>query len=129
MLPSRLHSAPMSANSSNQDRPGDPAKWAAEAQRRGCYCEIWEKDPQFYPSRGIARGYCGKCERCGAMGHTRHYPGPVPYTGSWCDRCYRIVGLTGWMRSPAGWIQMAFLALVLWFVGGLAVRLLGHMLR
>jgi hypothetical protein len=48
---------------------------------RGCYCH--EGDTT-----------CGTCERCGAAGHTRHFPGPVPYTGACCDRCYRIVGWT-----------------------------------
>lgn len=33
-------------------------------------------------------GFCGKCEVCNKSGHTRHYPGPVPYTGSWCDEHY-----------------------------------------
>lgn len=53
----------------------------AAPNTRGCYCKPGEL-------------FCGTCERCGAPGHTRHFPGPVPYTGSWCDRCYRVVGLT-----------------------------------
>jgi len=48
---------------------------------RGCYC-------------GDGDASCGTCERCGGAGHTRHFPGPVPYTGAWCDRCYRIAEWT-----------------------------------
>ena len=47
---------------------------------RSCYCKAGET-------------FCGTCERCGAPGHTRHFPGPVPVTGAWCDRCYRVVQL------------------------------------
>jgi hypothetical protein len=50
------------------------------ANQRGCYCKPGDVT-------------CGECERCGAPGHTRHFPGPVPATGAWCDRCYRIVGV------------------------------------
>ena len=39
-----------------------------------CYCEDGEN-------------YCGDCEACGAQGHTQHFPGPLPYTGGWCDEC------------------------------------------
>lgn len=47
---------------------------------RACYC-------------GPEAVTCGTCERCGAPGHTRHFPGPSPSTGAWCDRCYRLVGI------------------------------------
>jgi len=106
----------------NEGAGSGPAEWEAQAQRRGCYCGLWVKDPSFYPSRGIAPGYCGKCERCGAMGHTRHFPGPVPYTGSWCDRCYRIVGYTGYFTSPAAWIRMAILAAIAYAVFRLLLK-------
>jgi hypothetical protein len=56
--------------------------------KAGCYCELWEKDPKVLEDQGVPRGYCGICG-CGAPGHTRHYPGPVPVTSSWCDECYR----------------------------------------
>ncbi len=52
----------------------------ADGNARNCYCRPGDAS-------------CGTCERCGAPGHTRHFPGPVPSTGSWCDRCYRIVGI------------------------------------
>lgn len=66
---------------------------------RGCYC-------------GDGETSCGTCERCGAAGHTRHFPGPVPYTGAWCDRCYRIVGWTHPTRLLTN-IVVLLLALVL----------------
>ena len=56
---------------------------------RGCYCDIWDKNPEFYESRGVPRGYCGFCQTCGQPGHTRHFPGTSPYTGCWCDKHYR----------------------------------------
>ena len=54
--------------------------------------------------RKIPQGFCGMCERCGIPGHTRHFPGPVPYTGSWCDRCYKVVAWTWPLRNPIVWI-------------------------
>lgn len=65
---------------------------------RNCYCKPGEMS-------------CGTCERCGAAGHTRHFPGPVPYTGSWCDRCYRIVGLT-YLLKRVGLLLLAVGAVV-----------------
>jgi hypothetical protein len=50
-----------------------------DLNERACYCSPGDIS-------------CGICERCREPGHTRHFPGPVPYTGAWCDRCYRIVG-------------------------------------
>jgi hypothetical protein len=100
----------------NEARPGDSAQWAAEAEERGCYCGLWVKEPDFYPSRGIAGGYCGKCVRCRAWGHSRHFPGPVPYTGTWCDRCYRIVGWRYFFLSPAGLVRLAIIGVVVYWV-------------
>ena len=60
-----------------------------ESDKRGCYCDLWEKSPQTLEKQGVPRGYCGICEICKAPGHTRQAPGATPYTGSWCDRCYR----------------------------------------
>jgi hypothetical protein len=54
---------------------------------------MWEKNPAHFESLGVPRGYCGFCQRCGAPGHTRHFPGAIPYTGCWCDRHYRLVSL------------------------------------
>lgn len=68
------------------------------AARRGCYCKSGETS-------------CGTCERCGAAGHTRHFPGPVPYTGAWCDRCYRLVGIRH--TATRFGIPLAAVALVL----------------
>ena len=59
------------------------------SDERGCYCDLWEKSPQTLEKQGVPRGFCGICEICRAPGHTRHAPGATPYTGSWCDRCYR----------------------------------------
>lgn len=53
------------------------------------------------------------CERCGAPGQVRNYPGPMPASGAWCDACYRRLSWTWPLRDPAIWIALAF-ALVLW---------------
>jgi hypothetical protein len=45
---------------------------------RGCYCRPGET-------------HCGACQVCGRPGHTCHFPGPLPYTGSWCDEHYTII--------------------------------------
>jgi hypothetical protein len=57
------------------------------------------------------------CERCGAPGQTRHFPGPVPYTGAWCDRCYRILSWTWPFRSVMGWIYVLGVAMIAYAVG------------
>ncbi|HZG42170.1 MAG TPA: hypothetical protein VEY93_04345 [Longimicrobium sp.] len=62
---------------------------------RGCYCHAGDTT-------------CGTCERCGGAGHTRHFPGPVPYTGAWCDRCYRIVAWT----HPSRWLTLIVILLL-----------------
>lgn len=106
-----------------------PGKFEVAATERGCYCGLWDTNPQFYASQGLPPGFCGKCERCGALGHTRHFPGPLPYTGSWCDRCYRVLVLTWPFRSLAGWVHIAlFLVLGAALITGvvsLGKRLLG----
>src|SRR5690242_9745416 len=76
---------------------------AEEGKRRGCYCGVWETSPQTYETLGYPRGFCGICERCGQPGHTRHFPGAVPYTGSWCDYHYWMLFWTD-LRSPFGFI-------------------------
>ena len=58
------------------------------AEKLGCYCSLWDKDPAFLKKQNIPAGYCGLCEKCGRPGHVRHFPGAVPYTGAWCERHY-----------------------------------------
>ena len=53
---------------------------------------------------GLPDGFCGVCERCGKPGHMQHFPGPLPYTGAWCDRCVKIVALTWPLKNPVVWI-------------------------
>ena len=57
---------------------------------RNCYCDLWEKNPELLEPQSISRGFCAICERCSQPGHMRHAPGAAPYTGAWCDRCYRV---------------------------------------
>lgn len=69
---------------------------------RDCFCDRRHKDPGLYDSQGIPPGYCGVCEKCGRPGHTRHFPGAVPYTGAWCDRHYRLLSLLHPLCFPGG---------------------------
>ena len=96
--------------------PDGSSDWEAYARKRGCYCSVWAKDPSVYEKQGLTPGFCGKCMRCGEPGHARHYPGPAAFTGAWCDRCYRIVGLRALLLSPVAWIALAFVAWVAWIV-------------
>ncbi len=71
------------------------------AKKRACYCDSLTAETRR--ERNLPDGYCGVCERCGRPGHTQHFPGPVPYTGAWCDRCVRIVALTWPLKNPVVW--------------------------
>ena len=72
-------------------------------RQRQCYCDLWKTRPEVLRQQGIPEGFCGICERCGKPGHLRHYPGPVPYTGAWCDHCYRVIAWTWPFRVPMYW--------------------------
>lgn len=60
---------------------------------RNCYCGFWEKNPEYLESQKIPHGFCGICELCSQPGHLRHAPGAAPYTGAWCDSCYRVIAI------------------------------------
>jgi len=82
---------------------------------RACYCDIREKDPSFYEAKGVPRGYCGFCEKCGKPGHTRHFPGAAPYTGTWCDSHYRRLSLLHPLGFPGSLLYFGLpLALYFW---------------
>lgn len=67
----------------------EPASNTSErSNERGCYCGLWESNPEVFEREGLTRGWCGRCGVCGSPGHTRHAP-DGPYTAAWCDRCYR----------------------------------------
>jgi hypothetical protein len=101
-----------------------PVEWEAYSSQRNCYCRIWATGPAMYEERGLPRGFCGTCERCGKPGHLRHFPGPVPYTGAWCDRCHVITALTWPFYTLIGWIYIAIAVGILWFVVQVAVRVM-----
>ena len=88
---------------------------------RGCYCDtLWEKNPEFLEKQDISRGFCGICERCRQPGHTRHFPGAVPYTGAWCDQCYNVVGVRHYIIRLAWllFLVIGILWLIRYFTGG-----------
>jgi len=69
---------------------------------RNSYCDLWEKSPETIRRQNIPPGYGGICN-CGAPGHWRHYPGPVPVTAAWCDICYEIEKHKGPNRKVGAW--------------------------
>jgi hypothetical protein len=105
-------------------QPEKEGKWQTAARERNCYCGLWDTNPAMYEERGYPLGFCGKCERCGAPGHTRHFPGPVPYTGAWCDRCYRIVAWTSPFRAGKGWAYLIVFGFVAYEVAPSLIRAL-----
>lgn len=58
-----------------------------EDPERCDYCDLWRTNPEVLEAQHVPPGYCGICS-CGAPGHVRHYPGPVPVSSAWCDDCY-----------------------------------------
>jgi len=79
---------------------------------RGCYCDLWQKSPQTLEKQGVPRGYCGICEICTKPGHTRHAPGATPYTGAWCDRCYRAQTIKHYML----WFGLPTILIAAWII-------------
>ena len=86
----------------------------ARAEKLGCYCTLWDKDPEYLKRENVPDGYCGLCEKCGRPGHVRHFPGAVPYTGVWCNRHY----LRAMIIHPLGRIGVIlyFLAIMVPFI-------------
>jgi hypothetical protein len=81
---------------------------AADPRRRGCSCGEWETKSRVFRSLGYEFGYCGRCETCGRLCHTRRSPGAWPSTGAWCDFHYRLLLWTD-VRSPLGclvWLEI-----------------------
>ncbi|MHC4080419.1 MAG: hypothetical protein ACYS15_11040 [Planctomycetota bacterium] len=85
-----------------------------------CYCDLWETDPDVLQARDVPRGYCGICQVCGEPGHTRHYPGPVPVTGAWCNDCYeRVPAIPLMMKllnALYALVILAIIGLLLWWL-------------
>lgn len=80
-------------------------------KKRMCYCD--SLSAEWKAQQGYPDGFCGTCERCGKPGHTQHFPGPVPYTGAWCDRCVKIVAFTWPFKNPVILGIFAIVAIVL----------------
>jgi len=74
-----------------------------ESPSRNCYCNLWDTNPEILENQGLPRGFCGIYDLCGDVGHTRHYPGPVPTTGAWCDICYIVEAHKGPGRPAGAW--------------------------
>jgi hypothetical protein len=66
---------------------------------RNCYCDaLRAKAPEALTARGIPEGFCGICMHCGEPGHLRHAPGAQPFTGEWCDKCFRREAYRAYVR-------------------------------
>ncbi len=95
-----------------------PLSHTDKSDKRGCYCGLWEKNPQVLRDQGIPEGFCGLCEKCGKPGHLRHFPGPVAYSGAWCDFHYRMLILLD-PRTGTGCLPwIALIGLLIWWLGG-----------
>lgn len=77
------------------------------AGERNCYCRVRGDGTVGGWDDTLPPGFCGRCEVCGAPGHTQHYPGARPYTGAWCDRC------VGTLERRGRLVRAAALALLL----------------
>ena len=67
-----------------------PAKLVeAPILRGGCYCTDINGNPVRRAK--LPLGYCGTCCICGAPGHARHSPLPVPVTEGYCDPCFDLL--------------------------------------
>jgi hypothetical protein len=86
---------------------------------RGCYCSLWIDSPSTLIEQGVPEGYCGLCEKCGEPGHLRHFPGAVPYTGSWCDKHYRRVAMLHPLGSRSLLMIIILLSVISYWVNKL----------
>ncbi len=87
--------------------------------KRGCYCEYRDTNPKYDESRGVPQGYCGFCQTCKKPGHTRHFPGAVPFTGCWCDYHYRLLSVVhplGFPGMSLYGVAIGVIAVILWMV-------------
>lgn len=78
---------------------------------RGCRCGA-ESTPSTDGPPGVPEGHCGWCEVCGRPGHNRHFPGVLPFRGTWCDRHYRRIR----RLHPLGAGGVLYWTLVVWSV-------------
>lgn len=53
-----------------------------------CYCSERNSPKMKEFFEDIPEGYCGFCDICGELGHTRAHP-RSPTTGAWCDKHYQ----------------------------------------
>ena len=44
--------------------------WTVEADKRNCYCGVWDTNPAAFEAERYPVGFCGLCE--GSSLHTRH---------------------------------------------------------
>jgi hypothetical protein len=84
-----------------------------DPKERNCYCSLWEKSPKTLEDQGVPRGYCGMCMVCGKPGHTRHFPGAVPFTGAWCDKHYRRILLFDPRGAIGCFVWLGFISLLI----------------
>lgn len=57
-------------------------------------------------------------QTCKGPGHTRHFPGAVPYTGCWCDFHYRLLSFIHPLGFPGTllYFGVGVIGVVLWIV-------------
>ncbi len=98
----------------------DPVPRGEKWHHGWCYCSLWQKHPQTLEDQGVPRGFCGFCIVCGQPGHTLHFPGSAPFTGSWCKfhyyktmilHPYGAVGSLLWGAAIIGGIALTVMIL------------------
>lgn len=72
-----------------------------EHEERDCYCGLWKDKPEILEKQSIPFGYCGYCKKCDEPVHTRHFPGILPYSSTWCDEHYKKLKLLHPLAFPA----------------------------
>lgn len=91
-----------------------PLLWTRISSKNCYYCIAHDRDSRS--AQGIPDGYCGMCSICGQAGHTQPHPGSVSYTGTWCDRCLRVLSIKYEIKT-------LLLQLILWTILGWGVLL------
>lgn len=88
-----------------------------DPQKRNCYCHLWQTNPDHLIEQNIPYGFCGIC-KCGEYGHLRHAPNG-PYTAEFCDKCYRLVAMVGFVKMFCFVLFIVSLVLTKWLISGI----------
>ena len=101
----------------------DPPQTHAGSEQRDCYCGLDGSTGTSTATSDVPPGICGRCDVCGHPGHIRHFPGPAPVTGTWCDIHFRRAAWPHPLGHYGRWLYTgAVLALALIAIALMARR-------